>query len=348
MLQLAMRAGTTEGIRVTTIRLSVTGAGDESATVTSADLYIDADGDGRYTLGTDQVFQTGVTFPVDEGTATFSGTPVIIPPSGVVYFLLTFDLAAGAGDDLQAYLDVNGDVTAAGAATSTPVTPLGAPVLGGVKTATTAGNPGSLEIRSGMNSPTNQTVVPGTSQVPMVQLILRTGSVEGVNITSADFTASGTGNDASEVVSVRLVRDNNGDGAYDAGDTLLGSGTYVADDGSVSFGGLSEAIPAGSQVSWLVLQDFAAGAGVGTFRTGVLLATDVAAAGTVSAASLAASGVPINGCTITVQPVAVTGGGEPTSFVGSCGGPGVGGLPLLPVMILGIFLWFRRRSRVPA
>ena len=48
---------------------------------------------------------------------------------------------------------------------------------------------------------------------------------------SITLQASGTGNDAADVSTVRLWADVDGDGSVSAGDTELGTGSYSADNG---------------------------------------------------------------------------------------------------------------------
>jgi hypothetical protein len=180
----------------------------------------------------------------------------------------------------------------------------------------------------------------------MTQLVLRAGSVEGADVSSLTLTASGTGNDSAEIAAVHLLRDNNADGAYDAGDTLLASGVYSADDGTVVFGGLTLTVPAASQVTLLVIQDISAGAAQGTFRTGVAQATDVTTTGAVSSVPLTVNGTPAHGNAVTVEPVPVVVTPTYSTFVGACGGPALVGWPLLPLLPFGIFLvYLSRRFR---
>jgi len=53
-------------------------------------------------------------------------------------------------------------------------------------------------------------------------------------ITGVTVQASGTGNEQADVSSVKLYVDKNGNGAVDSNDSLVASGTFAANDGSVS------------------------------------------------------------------------------------------------------------------
>jgi hypothetical protein len=339
---------------VSTIQVSVTGSSDESVTVTGVNLYVDVDGDGIYTVGTDQIVQTGVTFPSDEGTALFSLMPAIqVPASSVVYLLVTFDLNASPGNDFQARIASPGDVTSVGAVSSIPLTPIGAPVAGGVKTAAAPGSPGSVEIRLGTNSPPSASVHPGTTGVAMMQLILRASSLEGVAVTGATISAFGTGNELLDVAAVNLYRDNDGNGRLDPADTLIAlPETYTWDDGTVTFSGLAESVMSGSQVSWLVVYDFSVDALPGSFRAAIAQPADVSATGMTTSVALAVTGPPIVGTPMYASPPPQIPprwledrGWGCSPVAGTSGRPDVPGMLLPLLMVLGAMLLGRSRAK---
>lgn len=78
------------------------------------------------------------------------------------------------------------------------------------------------------------------------------------SITSLTFTHIGTAPD-TDITSVKLYRDNNSDGAVDAGDTLLGTGALGS--GTVTFNSapLPQALTAGTTVRLLLAVDVSAG-----------------------------------------------------------------------------------------
>jgi|GEM_PF-3344790 len=352
MLQAALIAGPGEAVNVSAVTLTVSGASDETTTISAVNLYVDVNGDGAYDPG-DEVFQTGLTFPSNNGTATFSKTPpLLVPASGCVYLLATCDLNASVGDDFQIRIDLSGDVSARGASTGTLISPVGLPLVGGVKTAAAAGTPGSLEVHPGASSPASQFVQPGQTDVAVLQLNLRSSSLENTRVSSITFRGSGSGNDAACIAEVRLYVDQNADGMWDAGDTLLGSpGTYDADDGSVTFSGLNEVIASAAASHWLLVYDLSGGASSGTFRALLADEVDVSVTGVSSTASLPVEGTPVSSRSLTIGS-ASSGLGDFSRFAGGCGGGRRGTWPLLPLLPLALavafLLGWRRRSESKA
>ncbi len=62
-----------------------------------------------------------------------------------------------------------------------------------------------------------------------------TSNTADATLEELTLEASGSGNDASDITAVTLWVDANSDGAIGAGDTDLGTGTFAADDGELSF-----------------------------------------------------------------------------------------------------------------
>ncbi|MDQ2931529.1 MAG: hypothetical protein M3Y05_12050 [Gemmatimonadota bacterium] len=78
----------------------------------------------------------------------------------------------------------------------------------------------------------NQTVRSGTTNVPMLEFLLTPASPQ--TITGVTVAASGTGNEQVDVSAVNLYLDKNGNGAVDAGDSVIATGTFATNDGIVS------------------------------------------------------------------------------------------------------------------
>ncbi len=74
----------------------------------------------------------------------------------------------------------------------------------------------------------------GTTDVPMASFRLYSNGPVPIRVTSLTLGAAGTGNDVADITTVKLWWDKNADAARDAGDVLLGSDTYSADNGTVS------------------------------------------------------------------------------------------------------------------
>lgn len=107
---------------------------------------------------------------------------------------------------------------------------------------------------SALSTP-NRSVAAGAADIVVLRLRLSSDS-PNVAMSSLTLTATGTGNDGTEVRAVELWEDTNGDGAVDAGDALLGSGTYAADNGSLQLQLMTPyALPLGD-TDFLVTYDF--------------------------------------------------------------------------------------------
>jgi uncharacterized repeat protein (TIGR01451 family) len=81
---------------------------------------------------------------------------------------------------------------------------------------------------------TNANVNRGTANVPMASFRLFSHGPVPINVQSLTLRAAGTGNDATDLSQVELWWDQDSDGTLDAGEPLLGSGTYNADNGTVT------------------------------------------------------------------------------------------------------------------
>lgn len=125
---------------------------------------------------------------------------------------------------------------------------------------------------------TSATVGRGSTGNILARAELRSDGPVPVSISSVTLHASGSGNDATGVAAIKLWRDSNGDGAVDAGDALLGTGTFSGDDGTVTFN--TAAMPSLQQtqsLQLLVTCDLAPITGYsGSFRVSMAAADIVA------------------------------------------------------------------------
>jgi uncharacterized repeat protein (TIGR01451 family) len=80
---------------------------------------------------------------------------------------------------------------------------------------------------------TASTAVKGTANVPMLQLVSMSTGTDSMKIETVTVQASGTGNDTVDITSVKLYLDVNGDGVVDSGDTVLASGAFASDNGTL-------------------------------------------------------------------------------------------------------------------
>ena len=79
----------------------------------------------------------------------------------------------------------------------------------------------------------DKTVTAGSTDVVMLRFQLMSNSSDVV-LRELNLAASGTGNDVNDVTAVRVWIDRNADGAVDAADTAVGSGSFGADNGTLS------------------------------------------------------------------------------------------------------------------
>ncbi|MGH7653767.1 MAG: hypothetical protein ACREN6_03800 [Gemmatimonadaceae bacterium] len=84
----------------------------------------------------------------------------------------------------------------------------------------------------GGSTPLNATVQKGSTDVPMLEFVLNPATPQTLN--SVTLAASGSGNEQVDVTAVNLYNDANGNGKVDAGETLLATGTFPSNDGTVT------------------------------------------------------------------------------------------------------------------
>ncbi|MGQ0614872.1 MAG: carboxypeptidase regulatory-like domain-containing protein [Planctomycetaceae bacterium] len=110
-------------------------------------------------------------------------------------------------------------------------------------------------VASGPANPGGQAIGSPVCFAAMQQLRITAPSHEELWVDALTVRASGTGEDSLDVPSVALVRDLDGNGRRDGGEPVLASGSYAADDGSVSFGGLDLELAPGSVADLLVVYE---------------------------------------------------------------------------------------------
>ena len=91
----------------------------------------------------------------------------------------------------------------------------------------------SFGVSAGVNNGVTVSALKGATNVPMAQLVTMATGTENVKIDKITVQASGTGNDALDITSVKLYLDVNDNGLVDTGDTLLASGVFVGDNGTL-------------------------------------------------------------------------------------------------------------------
>ncbi len=98
----------------------------------------------------------------------------------------------------------------------------------------------------------------------MISLLVTADPTEAIMWNSISLQAAGSGNDFADISAVNIWLDNNDDAVVDAGDTLIGTGTYPVDNGLANIGLTApQLIPAGGSVKVLVSYTMTAAAAFG-------------------------------------------------------------------------------------
>jgi Bacterial Ig-like domain (group 2) len=155
-------------------------------------------------------------------------------------------------------------------------------------------------------APADATVGRGAAGNLMGAYELRNHGPVPVRVLSVTLHASGTGNDVTDITAIKLWRDDNGDGAVDAGDALLANATIAADNGPAVFNTATlGALEQTQVVRLLVTYDMSAATTYsGSFRH-ALSAGDIVAQDAEGGASVAIgppAGMALTSRTITVGP----------------------------------------------
>jgi len=82
------------------------------------------------------------------------------------------------------------------------------------------------------NAPADATRNKGQSNVPMLAFTLNPS--QATQLQSVTLQATGSGNDSLDLTSVKLIRDANANGQIDPGETSIATGTFSADNGTLT------------------------------------------------------------------------------------------------------------------
>lgn len=307
VLQIVVNNPGTSAVNLSTLTLGSTGTGVDNTGITSVDVYLDNNGNGIVDLGIDTYLNSSV-YPSNNGN-TVVNILDSVPAGGTATFLVaynfsptappgtyspTFNSITGlAGTNAQGAVNFGGaSLTSAVitivASTSTPTnTPMN----------TATATPETVNVTLGTSSPSNSTQLPGTAGVAMIQVqALNTGAANA-DITNWTFTASGTGNDQTGISLVSLYLDTNNDGI---GDTLLATGTYGADNGTLTLipAVLNPIPPAGAN-HYVVVYNFSGTAPAGTYQLNIAANNDLVGFNGSTLQPLLIIGAPVSGAVIT-------------------------------------------------
>ncbi len=250
-LQVRVRAGAAEPVVVAALGVrGQVGGGDEAADLAAVSLWHDVDQDGVLDAGEPRLAGPAA-FTADGGTLVFSGLARQVAAGATEHWLVTVDLAATAqgGDAFAFAASGAADVSAAGATSGLAVAPTVSTTTGGALTVI-----GSASIAAGPASPGATSRFANAADVPLLQVRVTAGLAEAVRLTSLGLQAAGSAHDVQALTVVELHHDADGDGAVSAGDALLRTGTFAADDGALSLSNPAGLItvPAGGAVDLLV------------------------------------------------------------------------------------------------
>lgn len=164
---------------------------------------------------------------------------------------------------------------------------------------TVSGQTPVVSLTVGSQNPFDKSELPGTTDVPMTQFVITAGA-NNVLVSSINLVTNGTGNDAAGITSVKLYMDLDSNGQISGGDSLLGTGTFAADDGDVTFGGLNISIPSNASRKFLTVYSFDAGTVDGdTFKSHIPAAGIIATVGG-NPAVMSGSSI-VSGGTVTIS-----------------------------------------------
>ena len=90
------------------------------------------------------------------------------------------------------------------------------------------------------NAPQDTTRNKGQSNVPMLAFSLTAS--QAANLQGISVQASGSGNDSLDLTAVKLFRDTNANGQIDSGETAIATGTFSADNGTLTLSPASVAL----------------------------------------------------------------------------------------------------------
>jgi len=304
LLDLQLTAGS-EAVEISEISFTMSGSGDESVDVDSVRLIEDVNGDGRFNpLDYDRQIGSTLTGLDDDGDLAFTGLSEIISQGGSEDWLVLYDFDGAQtvnGETYQVHVSGNAAVVDTGVTSGEAITNTGAPLSGGIGTISATG---SLSITAGPGNPQSKYISSAEQNLVMMQVALSASATEAIDITSAAFTASGTANESTDLDSARLYVDVNSNGLLDVGiDRQLGSTlTSFTDNGSLTFGSLTEQVAAGGSALWLVVYDLAgSGSADESFRSYVAQGSDITATGVTSSNTIVSSGAPVQGNAMTIS-----------------------------------------------
>ncbi len=217
---------------VTNIDLTASGTGDDSTAFTEVAIYRDFNTNGTFEFGTDTAVTAAATFPANDGTIS---APVITSEQGIgasetrTYFVVA--KLAGLASPGQTFNFRIGDITVASG------------FKAGFPTAIMSGFIIDTPVFQFTDTslPTAATVYLGTGEHVCQQFSLSYPAGPADKPVSITVTGLGTADEVADLTAVELWLDADASDTFSSGaDTMIDSGAYSADNGTITFSMASE------------------------------------------------------------------------------------------------------------
>ncbi|MCM8824475.1 MAG: hypothetical protein NC822_07390, partial [Candidatus Omnitrophica bacterium] len=290
MVQLKLVTGPQEYLRITSIKFNASGTGDDLNHILAGGVKLYRDVNGNGVVDGQDLFIASSSYNADNGEVTFAPLSEILPWDTTQYWLVTHDYAGLEESKLKTFQTIftqATDIVVSGEESGNNITPQGTfPIRGGVITLVEAGE---IVVSMGENTSPTEEIMNNVKSKQMIQIKLtEVSGYENVRIVSVSFTAQGTGNDKEDVYNAKLFVDENANGVYDSSDTHLGTRTFSADDGMITFTLISNyQVPKGGTKYLILTYDFNGTASAGeTFISEVLVPGDIQFKGITSGANI--------------------------------------------------------------
>ncbi|MDP3775913.1 MAG: S8 family peptidase [Gemmatimonadales bacterium] len=296
-LQVRLSGSQTDAFTLTGIRLRSTGTGNDATGVIGVSLYADVDSTG--TVGGSEVLLGTVAVPTNDGEAVFTGLSLNLPVSANVYLLAAYALNGTPtnGQTFQLNLEAAANITAQKVSDASDVTFSGIAISGGVVRAQAIG---TVAASSG-GALVSSVATTGQPNVVLLRLNATPDASEGFSLRRFVGTIGGTATPAASLQNLRLVRDANGNGVFDTGDSSEATIASTVTGATVAASFTPSGDPRASAATtknWLVVADFPITATVGgtiDFRTDSL-----SGRGLVTDSAIVTTGLPVTGSSLNI------------------------------------------------
>ncbi|MBI1973827.1 hypothetical protein HYS54_03355 [Candidatus Micrarchaeota archaeon] len=217
-----------EDMQLNSIDLTSVGSADPSVSVQRVVFVLDVNGNLNYDQA-DVLLGTGVFQPGNAALTINVANGGLIPMNTRVDLLIGVEMSPNAeiGKALQFNVPA---LRATGRTSGVQVNALAVPIASARKTIRASNTTGG----AGGDSPQDHAYTPGVGSADnvMLQLKVRAGSGSAIAFERMKLSAYGTG-DERGIKQVKLVRDLDSDGMFDAGEPVAAAASYVADNGTL-------------------------------------------------------------------------------------------------------------------